>query len=76
MLLRRSYAPYTFRGTKVSIPSGQDVFIPTFGIHFDPQIYPDPETFDPERFDEKVAKARHPMAYLPFGDGPRNCIGD
>ncbi|EDW32573.1 GL10370 [Drosophila persimilis] len=44
-------------------------------IHHDPEIYPQPEHFDPSRFEADQVKSRHPMAYLPFGDGPRNCIG-
>ncbi|XP_015438122.1 PREDICTED: probable cytochrome P450 6a14 [Dufourea novaeangliae] len=66
---------YTFSGTKVSIPKGTELFISTFAIQRDPEIYPDPEKFDPERFDVAAKKARHPMHFLPFGDGPRNCIG-
>uniref|UniRef100_A0A914QBN5 Cytochrome P450 n=1 Tax=Panagrolaimus davidi TaxID=227884 RepID=A0A914QBN5_9BILA len=46
-----------------------------YAIHHDPEIYENPEEFIPERFlsDEKCS--RHPMAFLPFGAGPRNCLG-
>jgi cytochrome P450 family 6 len=51
------------------------VFIPVYAIQRDPDIYPDPDTFDPERFEEENIKQRSSSFYLPFGDGPRNCIG-
>lgn len=75
MLTRESLENYTFKGSKISIPKNTKIWIPIYGIHTDPNIYPKPEVFDPERFEEDVAAARHPMSYLPFGDGPRNCIG-
>lgn len=74
-LMRKTIASYTFDSMKVTIPKNQRVFIPVFGIHRDPDIYPEPEVFDPERFSEEVAQSRNPIFYLPFGDGPRNCIG-
>ncbi|KOC60363.1 Cytochrome P450 6a2 [Habropoda laboriosa] len=74
-LRRKCNTNYTFKNTKVSIPKGTAVFIPLYAIHKDPNIYPNPEVFNPERFSEEAVAARHPMAYLPFGDGPRNCIG-
>lgn len=54
---------------------GTLVWIPVFPIHHDPNIYPDPEKFDPERFTEDKIKERNLMHYFPFGHGPRNCIG-
>ncbi|KAF7401786.1 hypothetical protein HZH68_007606 [Vespula germanica] len=74
-LVRGSLTDYTFRDTNVTISKDTKVFIPIYGIQHDPDIYPDPEVFDPDRFMDEVMKLRHPMHFLPFGDGPRNCIG-
>ncbi|XP_063915549.1 cytochrome P450 9e2-like [Zophobas morio] len=51
------------------------IWLPTFGIHRDPQYYPDPKRFDPERFSDENRANIKPYTYLPFGSGPRNCIG-
>jgi len=75
VLMRQSTSSYTFDDTKVNIPKNQRIFIPCYAIHRDPDIYPNPDAFDPERFSEEAVQSRHPMFYLPFGDGPRNCIG-
>ncbi|XP_014237778.1 cytochrome P450 6a2-like [Trichogramma pretiosum] len=74
-IMRQSMEPYTFSGTKVTIPARTRVWIPAYAIQRDPAIYPDPDTFDPERFSEENKKLRHSSFFLPFGDGPRNCIG-
>nr|XP_033326768.1 probable cytochrome P450 6a14 [Megalopta genalis] len=74
-ITRKSVDDYTFADLKFSIPKGVSVFIPLYGIHYDPDIYANPETFDISRFMGDAESKRHPMHYLPFGDGPRNCIG-
>nr|XP_034178244.1 cytochrome P450 6a2-like [Osmia lignaria] len=75
LLIRNAISNYTFDGTKVSIPNGTTVWIPVFALHRNSDIYPNPDSFDPERFNEDAVAARHPMHYLPFGDGPRKCVG-
>jgi cytochrome P450 len=57
------------------VPKGSTVIIPIHGIHHDPRFWPDPETYDPERFMPGRGKGRHRSAYLPFGGGRRICIG-
>jgi len=74
-LMRQSIEPHIFDGTSFTISKNQRVWIPVHAIHRDSDIYPEPDVFDPERFDEKIAQSRNAMFYLPFGDGPRNCIG-
>lgn len=75
-LMRSALVDYTFAGTQVRIPKGQEVWIPVYPIHLDPKMYPDPLKFDPERFqkDNNIGMTNSTV-YLAFGDGPRNCIG-
>ncbi|CAG9584957.1 unnamed protein product [Danaus chrysippus] len=54
---------------------GESLQIPTWCIHRDPQFFPNPTKFDPERFSKENRHLIHPIAYMPFGLGPRNCIG-
>ncbi|EFN65184.1 Cytochrome P450 6a2 [Camponotus floridanus] len=75
ILIRQSTSSYIFDGARLDIPKDQKVWIPVLAIHRDPDIYPKPDVFDPKRFNDEAVQARHPMHYLPFGDGPRNCIG-
>ncbi|XP_030368881.1 probable cytochrome P450 6a14 [Scaptodrosophila lebanonensis] len=74
-LLREANQNFLVPGTRLVIEGGTSVLIPVHSIHYDPEYYPEPERFDPERFTPEAVAARNPFAYLPFGDGPRNCIG-
>ena len=69
--------PYDMKvdGRTYKMDVGDMLWIPVLGIHRDPKYYPDPERFDPERFKETNKAQINPAAFLPFGLGPRNCIG-
>lgn len=62
-------------GNKVLIERGRNIFIPIYAIHHDAKFYENPEKFDPDRFSDKNKHKINPATYLPFGIGPRNCIG-
>ncbi|CAG9831114.1 unnamed protein product [Diabrotica balteata] len=62
-------------GGDMVFPSRSSVTISSLFIHRNPEYWPDPLKFDPDRFlPENIAK-RHPCTYIPFSYGPRNCIG-
>jgi len=52
------------------------VLVPIYALHHDPDYFPDPEKFDPERFSDENRRNIKSCTYLPFGSGPRNCIGN
>lgn len=58
------------------IDKGSPLIIPIYGIHHDPQYYPEPEIFNPDRFSVENRQKIVVGSYLPFGIGPRNCIGN
>jgi cytochrome P450 len=60
----------------VRIPPGAGIFIRSYVTHRNPTLWPEPERFDPERFTPEAVAKRHRFAYLPFGGGPRICIGN
>jgi cytochrome P450 len=57
------------------IPRGTIVAPVMFTVHRHPAFWPEPERFDPERFSTERTAGRHPLAWMPFGAGPRKCIG-
>jgi cytochrome P450 len=60
----------------IEIPRGSTVIVYVYGAHHAPRYWENPESFDPERFVKGNEKLRTPFTYLPFGGGPRVCIGN
>jgi cytochrome P450 len=58
------------------LESNRGVLVSPYVLHHDPDNWPDPERFNPDRFAPEQSKERHPYAFLPFGGGPRLCIGN
>ncbi|MFF1378629.1 cytochrome P450 [Streptomyces sp. NPDC058308] len=56
-------------------PAGTTVFYPFWAVHMNPDHWPDPERFLPERFSPEAVAERPRLAYIPFGIGPRSCEG-
>lgn len=71
-LHRQAKNNYLVPGTDILIEKDVAVLIPAFAIQYDSEYYPNPEKFDPERFESEEKSKRNPMTWLPFGDGPRN----
>ncbi|CAG2102957.1 unnamed protein product [Medioppia subpectinata] len=74
-LERQAYEDYELPGTGLTLKKGQLLEFPIFAIHHNEEYYENAQSFIPERF---LPQNRHnikPYTYLPFGAGPRNCIG-
>ena len=63
------------RAGDIAIPRGSTVIVFVYGAHHAPRYWQSPESFDPERFTNANEKLQTPFTYLPFGGGPRGCIG-
>ena len=70
---RRALRDFTFTGHR--IPAGTSIAINPLFTHHMPDIWPDPDRFDPERFTEAAEAARHRYAFVPFGGGAHMCLG-
>ena len=71
---RDSKAEVTIGG--YDLPAPTNVLTSPWVLHHSARLYPDPERFDPDRFLPRAEAARHRYAYLPFGAGPRICLGN
>ena len=71
---RQAGQDYLLGDSKIKVPKDTIIHIATYSLHRDPDLFTDPEKFLPERFFPEN-RTHHPYAYLPFGAGPRNCLG-
>lgn len=74
MLNRECTKNYQIPGTNVTIDKGTAVVISILGLHRDENYFPNPEIYNPDRFSDEVHDYDED-AYMPFGLGPRNCLG-
>ncbi|XUM23835.1 cytochrome P450 [Bradyrhizobium oligotrophicum S58] len=72
-LPRRPIRDFTFKG--YAIPAGTGVGINPMYTHHMPEIWPEPERFDPMRFTDEAQRGRHRFAWVPFGGGAHMCLG-
>ncbi|XP_058979707.1 cytochrome P450 6a9-like [Musca domestica] len=76
VLNRQALEDYVVPGNpKYVIKKGMPVLIPVVGIHHDERYYPEPHKFNPDNFAPELVAQRDSILYMPFGEGPRNCIG-
>jgi cytochrome P450 len=66
---------YKVPGSDLRIEEGSSVMVPIVGLHHDANYFPDPESFNPDRFNEDNKHNIQPFTFMPFGSGPRHCIG-
>ncbi|XP_034977459.2 cytochrome P450 4B1 isoform X1 [Zootoca vivipara] len=74
LIARELNSPVTFADGR-SLPKGFLTILDIYGLHRNPEVWDNPEDFNPLRFSTENSKHRHPYAFLPFAAGPRNCIG-
>ncbi|KAF5288573.1 hypothetical protein FQA39_LY15352 [Lamprigera yunnana] len=72
---RECVEDYTVEETGLVVEKGTPIIIAQHGLHFDPNYFSNPYKFDPERFNSENIHKIESCTYIPFGDGPRNCIG-
>ncbi|CAG2178392.1 unnamed protein product, partial [Oppiella nova] len=70
---RQSKNDFPYKG--LTLPKCVDLRVPLYFLHKDPELWSDPEVFDPQRFSEENKHLINPVVWQPFGVGPRNCIG-
>lgn len=75
-LMRMTKKDYKIPGTKLTLPKDVWLVVPIYSIQRDEEYFPEPDKFIPERFSPENEKKRSTFHYLPFGEGPRMCLGD
>jgi cytochrome P450 len=73
VLMRRTIAPVSLGG--IALDKGATITIPIYVVHRHKLLWQDPLAFDPSRFAPETKAGRHRCAYMPFGAGPRTCVG-
>jgi cytochrome P450 len=73
MITRRVTRPFRLAG--FAVPADAVLIVPIYAVHRQARLWTDPLVFDPDRFLPDLAKERHRYSYMPFGAGPRTCIG-
>ncbi|WP_246704092.1 cytochrome P450 [Rhizobium sp. P38BS-XIX] len=74
IISRAAVRDFTLAG--YTIPAGTIIYVPIYAVHRHASLWEEPLVFEPERFEPEAAKARHRFAFMPFGAGPRVCIGN
>lgn len=74
-LARVCTKPYTIPNTSIVMDIGTAILVPVHAIHHDEKYYKDAEKFQPRRFTKENMAKQEAGIYMPFGDGPRICIG-
>ncbi|OQV19129.1 Cytochrome P450 4V2 [Hypsibius exemplaris] len=75
MITRKCNEDYKLPDSDIIIPEGSIVSVFIFALGRDPDMFPEPDRFDPERFSDTKSARHGPFDYVPFSAGPRNCIG-
>jgi cytochrome P450 family 6 len=76
MIDRGCVKDYKIPDTEFTLRKDQYLIIPILGLHRDEKYWPEPDKFIPERFSPENKANINQYAYLPFGQGPRNCMGN
>lgn len=73
-IFRKCTRDFTFQDRNLVIPVGTTMVINAYSFHNDPDYFPEPQIFDPERFSDENVKSITPFTFFPFGEGQRNCM--
>ncbi|ENN88220.1 cytochrome P450 hydroxylase [Rhizobium freirei PRF 81] len=74
VISRMAVREFTLGGYR--IPPGTILYVPIYAVHRHAALWEDPLVFDPDRFEPETVRYRHRFAFMPFGAGPRVCIGN